>query len=160
MSDKRRIIVLGVGNTILTDEGVGVRAVMELGELEWPENVEFLDGGTAGYDLIHMIEVADKLIIVDAVDARSEPGTVYRFVPEDVMSREKDPTRFSLHEVGLIEALTLARFTGNDCEMVIFGIQPKSLDWGTELTPELEEKLPRLKELVAEEIRASLEQEG
>lgn len=153
-----RIIVLGVGNILLTDEGVGVRAIQELEKLGFPENVEFVDGGTAGYGLIPMIEGADRLIVVDAVDARAKPGTIYRFTPEDVASDKKKPmTRFSLHEVGLIEALELARLVGNECETILFGIQPKSLEWGMELTPELEEKLPRLIELVAEEIRKMLE---
>lgn len=149
--------MLGVGNVLLTDEGVGIRAIKELEKMGFPEGVEFIDGGTAGYGLIPMIEGATKLIVVDAVDADAEPGTIYRFTPEDVAPDNESPEpRFSLHDVGLVEALQLAKFMGNDCDTVIFGIQPKSLDWGLELTPELEEKLPRLLELVAEEIKNSL----
>ncbi len=154
-------MVLGVGNALLTDEGVGVKAIKELEKMDFPEGVEFVDGGTAGYGLIPMIEGASKLIVIDAVDADAEPGTIYRFTPEDVAADDKAPeARFSLHDVGLIEALQLAKFMGNDCETVIFGIQPKSLEWGLELTPELQEKLPRLLELVAVEIRSSLDARG
>lgn len=156
-----KVVVLGVGNVLLTDEGVGVKAIKELEKMGFPEGVEFIDGGTAGYGLIPMIEGAAKLIVVDAVDADAEPGTIYRFTPEDVAPERQSPeVRFSLHDVGLIEALQLAKFAGNDCETVIFGIQPKSLDWGLELTPEVEAKLPRLLELVAEEIRNSLDAGG
>lgn len=161
MNDGRRIVVLGVGNVLLTDEGVGIRAVEELSKMRFPEDkVEFIDGGTEGYGLIAMIEGAERLIVVDAVDARSEPGTIYRFTPEDVLpdENEKKPSaRWSLHDVGLIDALQLAKFVGNYCDTILFGIQPKTLEWGMELSPEIAAKLPRLVELVAEEINKTLE---
>lgn len=147
----KRTIILGVGNTLLSDEGIGVYVANEMRALSLPEGVEIIDGATAGYDLIYMLEGASKVIVIDAVDAEAEPGTVFRFTPDDAGYERRDP-RYSVHDVGLLDAVQMAKALGTEPEVVIIGVQPKLLDWGLEPTDELRAKVPEIIELVLQEI--------
>lgn len=152
----KKILVVGVGNVLLKDEGVGVHVVGELAKMDLPDNVELIDGATSGFDLIALTEGADKLIIVDVVDADSEPGDIFRFTPEDVEeSAQRDKPAMSLHDIGLIESLMMAKHLGQNPETIIIAVQPKDLSWGMEPTPEIQARIPRLIELVLEEIEKS-----
>ncbi len=151
-----RIIVMGVGNTLLTDEAVGVKVIEELRAYDLPDNVQLVDGGTGGLDLIGYMSQADRMIVVDAVDAGKPPGSIFRFTPQDVEGAlEKKQAAMSLHDVGLIESFVVGRQLGHEPDVVIIGIQPKDLTWGMELTPEVAAKVPRLIELVLEELGLS-----
>lgn len=144
------IVVVGVGNLLLKDEGVGVHVIKELQELDLPPDVELIDGGTAP-DLIAYIEAGDKLIIVDAATAGGEPGTVYRLHPEDLATNPG--ALASAHELGVDMNLRLMSLMGNEpAETVIIGIEPKEMDWGTELTTELREKMPEIIRVILGEI--------
>ena len=81
---KERILVLGVGNLLMGDEGVGIHAIRELMERTHPPHVDIIDGGTAGLDLLHVMEGYQKVLIIDAVDVGEEPGAILRFSPQDV----------------------------------------------------------------------------
>src|SRR5690606_30828756 len=85
----QKILVLGVGNVLLQDEGFGVHLVREMAAMEWPPQVEFIDGGTAGLELIHLLEGASLLIVVDSLDAQVEPGSVFKFQVGDVADLPK-----------------------------------------------------------------------
>jgi hydrogenase maturation protease len=145
------IMVLGIGNEILTDEGVGIHLIRALRQVQLPENVELLEGGTAGLELLPLIAEVDRLIVVDAIIADDIPGAIFRFAPDDV---NVIPLTYhvSAHQIGLVELLHLARMTNKLPDTVIFGVQPKDIGWGTELTPEMLQKIPRLVELVIDEI--------
>ncbi len=150
-----KTIVIGVGNLLLKDEGVGVHAVRELQKEKNLPGVEVVDGGVAGIGLIDLFQGAEKLILVDAAEMALPPGSVVRFTPEEIRSRaDVERPRFSSHEVGVLEVLEVARALGQ-CppEVVVIGIQPKEISWGTELSPEVEASLPRVVSLVLEEIR-------
>lgn len=145
------VLILGVGNILLSDEGVGVRIVDAMKGIELPDNVELFDGGTASVDLLDNLANRDKVIIIDAVKGGNEPGTLYRFTPDDVTIQRQNLT--SLHQVGLLETLTMAEYLG--CppqEVVIFGIEPKKVGWGLELSPEVAGMVPRVIELVLSEL--------
>jgi len=146
----KKIVVLGVGNILLKDEGIGVRVVQAMEKMDLPDGVELIDGGTAGFDLLYPVQEADKLIVVDAIEASSEPGDIFKFTPQDVKLKSKE--KVSLHEIEILEVLKMAENLGKCPETVIFGIQPKEIDLGLELTSELQEKIPRVIELVLEEI--------
>lgn len=148
----QKIIVLGIGNEILTDEGVGIHLIRALHQERLPDNVELIEGGTGGMELLPLIEEADRLIVVDAVKADTEPGAIFKFTPDDINIIPPE-YQVSAHQVGLMEVLHLARVMEKLPETVIFGIQPGKIDWGMELTPEVAEKVPRLVELVLEEIK-------
>lgn len=147
-----KIMVLGIGNEILTDEGIGIHLIRAMQQQRLPENVELLEGGTAGMELLPLIEEVDRLIVVDAINAGDEPGAIFRFTPDDVNIIPPE-YHVSAHQIGLVEVLHLARVMDKLPDTVIFGIQPKDIGWGLELTPEVADKIPRLVELVMEEIK-------
>jgi len=150
------ILVLGIGNILLKDEGVGVHVVKAMAEqAESPaQDVEFVDGGTFGPDLIDIIANRRKVIVVDAVQAEGKPGTVLRFGDKDLAP--KTDVSVSLHEVGLLETLRMAKHLG--CapqEVVILGIIPKDISPGLEMTEEVAAVVPKVIALVREELRQS-----
>jgi len=145
-----RIVIIGVGNLLLKDEGIGIHAVKALQEIELPPDVKLIDGGTSP-DLIAYTRAGDKIIIIDAARAGGEPGSVYRFKPEDLA--EGKGTLTSAHEMGVVENLNLMALSGNKPrEIVIIGIEPGEIDFGTELSPELEKKLPNIIKIILKEI--------
>jgi hydrogenase maturation protease len=147
-----RIVVIGVGNLLMKDEGIGIHAVKALQEIDLPPDVELIDGGTSP-DLIAYTRAGDKMIIIDAAKAGGEPGTVYRYRPEDLTAGKGILT--SAHEMGVVENLKLMDLTGNEPqETVVIGIEPKEIDWGTELSPELQKRLPDIVQAVLREINA------
>ncbi len=151
----KKITVLGVGNILLKDEGVGVRVVERLKEAySFPENVTLMDGGTAGLDLLPFIEGMDHIIVVDTVKTSDPPGSIFRFTPEDI--DVKVPYKTSLHQIGMVEVFALADALGKKIgQVVILGIQPEDISgWGLDLTDTIEAKVPRLMELVTGELEA------
>lgn len=148
----KSIMVVGIGNYILQDEGVGVHVVNHLKEMDLPEQVSLVDGGTHSYDLVDFFCQADIIIVVDALKAGGEPGTIYRAPLED-LGLKTDENSTSLHQMSFIEAVQMVNLLGHHPQITVFGVEPKTIDWGLELTPEIAAKLPRLVELVTEEIQ-------
>ena len=146
----KKILILGVGNLILKDEGVGVHAVRELEGRNLPAHVEVIDGGTYLMDLLSVIQEAERIIVIDALKGGGEPGTIYRVTPDDLMAETE--RALSLHQVGLLEVLGMVRQLGGDPHAVIIGVEPKEIAWGMELTPEVAAKLPKVIEMVMEEL--------
>jgi len=154
MSDvygRRPILVLGIGNILLRDEGVGVRAIEHMQKMHLPDDVELVDGGTAVADLLDVLAERRKVIVIDVVQAEAEPGTVLRFTADELV--QPDGVGMSLHELGLGEALTMTRQLG--CapkDVVVFGIKPKDIRWGLELSEEITASVPKVVELILPEI--------
>lgn len=133
---KNGTLVLGVGNTLLTDEGAGVR-VVELLAGKNPEvpGITWLDGGTLSFTLAAEVEDAEQLIVVDATELRAEPGTVQVFVDGE-MDRMLGGHGRSIHEVGLMDLMNIARLTERlPTRRALVGIQPGVVDWGSDPTP-------------------------
>ena len=149
-----KVMVLGVGNILLKDEGVGPKTIDRLrAEYSFPENVELVDGGTAGLDLLPVVEVFDLIIIVDTVKAGAEPGAIFRFTPDDI--EVKVPYKTSLHQIGMVEVFAIAEALGKKMKGIIIGIQPEDMSaWGLDLTPTIEAKIPELMGLVLKELDA------
>jgi len=147
---KVRIVVVGVGNLLLKDEGIGVHIVHALQQIDIPHDIKIIDGGTSP-DLPYYFKDTDKLIIIDAMKGEGKPGTVYRFQPHDVNIESKGMV--SVHELGLEQSLKMMRLTRSEPkEIVIIGIEPKEIDWGTELSVELQQKIPKIINIVLNEI--------
>ena len=143
-------LILGIGNILLRDEGVGVRIIEAMGKLDLPEGVEILDGGTAGADLVDVIADRRKLIVVDAVAAEAAPGTVFRLRPEDLLPQGE--ALISLHQLGLVQSLAMAKQLGcQPREVVIFGVQPGEITPGLELTVRVAAAVPKVIEAVLAE---------
>ncbi|GAB6155287.1 HyaD/HybD family hydrogenase maturation endopeptidase [Desulfosporosinus burensis] len=153
-----KIMVMGVGNILLSDEGLGVRFLDQLAKTTLPDNVELLEGGTAGLELVHLIQDIDFLIIVDAFNANAEPGALFRFQPGDLQIIPEQ-YEVSFHQIGIIEVLAMAKVLGQAPQTLIFGVQPKSLEWGLDISPEIEALFPRLVEFVLKEVD-SIQSEG
>lgn len=149
-----KTLIFGAGNLLLTDEGFGVHFIQYLQkQYRFPEDVELYDGGTLGIMVTHMLEDADHVYLVDVIDAKGEPGDIYRYEKEDFMLG-KLPIKMSPHQIGIQEVLTLSDLRGRCPEKVsLFGVIPQSYDAGVELSPLLAEMLPGLAELVVEELR-------
>ncbi len=148
------VLVLGVGNILLRDEGVGVRVVEALQQVTLPDGVEVLDGGTASMALLDCLSDRGRVIVIDAVKGNHHPGTIYRFSPTDVGIHREITT--SLHQLDLLDALAQLEFLG--CaprDVVLYGIEPKEVSLGLELTPEVKAALPRVIELVLSELMTS-----
>ena len=147
---KVRFTVVGVGNLLLKDEGIGVHIAHALQQIDIPHGTKIIDGGTS-LDLPDCLENVDKLIIIDAVKTGGQPGTIYRFHPYD-MDIESEGI-ISLHELGLAQSLKMMSLIGNEPkETVIIGIEPKEINWGTELSAELQQKIPEIINIVLGEI--------
>lgn len=151
--DEPRILVLGVGNILLHDEGIGIRVIEELqARYEFSENVEFYDGGTLGLRLLDPITGADHLIVVDAVQNGEAPGTIYRLDADDLNKRVT--FKNSLHQLDLVETLAYAEVLGNRPRTVIVGIEPADISpWGLELTAIVQSRMADLCERVLGEIQ-------
>jgi len=147
-----RTLILGVGNILLGDEGVGIHAIRELEETALPPHVDLIDGGTAGLDLLDLMRGYERVIIIDAVEAGAEPGTIFRFTPEEVASQPQ-ALPLSLHQAEILEVLQLAAFVGRPLPpIVIYGIQPEVMDWSTELSSALRASMAKLVDAVLKEI--------
>ena len=140
--------VVGVGNVLLRDEGIGCHVAHALESVPLPD-VEVVDGGTCP-DLLQLAEYADKLVIVDAVKGGGMPGQIYRFRPQDITLDQKGFV--SLHDMSLVDSLKLTQLWHNTVDAVIIGVEPKELSWGLELSPELEEKVPQIVDIVLDEL--------
>ncbi|HYA40043.1 MAG TPA: HyaD/HybD family hydrogenase maturation endopeptidase [Syntrophobacteraceae bacterium] len=151
MSDKH-ILVLGVGNILLGDEGTGVRVVQKLeDEYVFSENVELYDGGTLGLKLLEPICRSDFAIVVDIVRAGGSPGAIYRIAEKDLS--KKIPYKSSLHELNIVETLIYAEELGNKPETVVIGIEPGDWSsWSTRLSGAVQDRMEDFVAAVLEEI--------
>ena len=149
-----KIVILGVGNLLLSDEGVGVHVANELVKLELPPGVTVVEGGTDGFRLINVITEADRLIVVDAVKGGGAPGSIYRF---DINEVQNCPSGFktSVHQIGILEVINLSGLIGKTPQTTVIGIEPESLEMGMELSPEIKSKIPRIIELIWDELKSS-----
>jgi hydrogenase maturation protease len=144
-----KILIVGIGNLLCRDEGVGVHVIQEMKNMKLPDHIDLLDMGTSTMDLISHLEGVKKLIAIDAMKAGGTPGTIYKCRPEDLLPEEKGP--ISLHEIGLLETLNMAKKMGMEIHTVIIGVEPKILDWGMELSEEVKNKIPVIIEAVLKE---------
>jgi hydrogenase maturation protease len=145
-------VILGVGNLLLSDEGVGVHVANKLMEMDLPAGVEVIEGGTDGFRLMNVVTEADRLIVVDAVKGESPPGSIYRFDIKDAPS-SPDVFKTSVHQIGILEVVHLSELIGQTPETTVIGVEPGSLEMGMELSPEVQEKIPKIIELILEEVK-------
>ena len=152
MDVRPKTLILGLGNPLRGDDGVGPRIVEELSGRQLPQGVQVLDGGNGGLDLLRVLEGWRRVVVVDAAEVGQDPGEFVRFTPEEVRLAEA-PNSLSLHNAGLGEALALAEALEQRMpEIVIFGVQPERVGWGGELSSAVEAALPALADAILEEV--------
>jgi hydrogenase maturation protease len=151
----QKIVILGVGNLLLSDEGIGVHVANELMKMNLPPEVTVVEGGTDGFRLIDIITEADRLIVVDAVKGSATPGSIYRF---DINEVHSCPSGFktSVHQIGILEVINLSGLIGKTPHTTVIGVEPKSLEISMELSPEIKAKIPKIIELVLDELKSSV----
>lgn len=144
--------MLGVGNLLLSDDGVGVHTIRHLQEVaQLPGEVQVLDGGTMGLDLLHYLEGVSHLLIVDAVEMDQPPGTLERLVGDQVPAYLS--LKMSPHEIGLPDMLFAAKLRDlYPAEVVVWGVQPATTEVGLDLSPPVAARLDVLVEKVLEEL--------
>jgi hydrogenase maturation protease len=148
-----KILVLGLGNLLLGDEGVGVHAAQALLQTQMPDEVMVIDVGTAILDAISALEDADFVIVVDAVKADGSPGTIYRIPFTDMI---RPDCIASMHGFDLSRVLALAQ--RQTCpEVLVIGIEPATMDWSLDLSPAVAETFPVVLEQVRREIEVYLQ---
>jgi len=153
----KRLLVLGVGNLLLTDEGAGVHAVQDLAqEEEWDlSRVDFLDGATFTQDIFYIFQDYERVLVLDCVKGGREPGTIYRFTEANL--RDNYEQRLSLHDIDLLDSLKMAELIGNKPELMVIGIEPLTIsDWSMEMSEPVKAQYPKYLEAARREIRALL----
>lgn len=150
-----RVVVLGVGNVLMSDEGVGVHAVTALSDgYDFPDSVEIIDGGTSGMDCLDRIADADLLLIADCMRSKDKsPGTITRLADDQINAWFN--TKISPHQVGLSDVLAACSFHGmSPRRVVLIGVQPASFDTSMELTPAIAAVMPQLLTMLLDELAA------
>ncbi len=148
-----QVLVLGVGNILCEDDGVGPRVVQNLARQVQEEGLTFVDGGTGGLDLLAVLEECTHLVVVDAIDAGAAPGTIFRLGLAELGGRS---TRLSFHQVGVMELLAARRLLGDPPETVVLAVQVERLGWGMNLSEAVAARLPALERAVLAEARQML----
>jgi hydrogenase maturation protease len=148
-----KITVLGIGNIIMQDEGLGVRVLEAITEkYQFPFHVQLLDGGCLGNELLPFLDGTQKLLIIDALAAHLPPGDCRKFAGVEVKKYFKN--KLSVHEIGISEVLASLEIIGEPIEeVVIVGMQPASLDVGLELSDEVTAAVPELIDMVISQLR-------
>lgn len=147
---KRRITVLGIGNLLLKDEGIGIHVIEALKKEALPDNVELVDGAASGFDLLPIIEACDKLIVIDAIKTSEQPGVIYQFDPQEIDIERN--INVSLHDVDFFHVLEYARKFKRIPEIQMIGIVPQDIELSLELSAILQSKIPKIVSLVKQEI--------
>lgn len=140
----RKTVILGIGNTLLSDEGVGIHVLDALSKMDLPwEEIDLIDGGTLSFTLAVPIEEADFLVVVDAAQLKSPPGTLRLFKGDEMDSFLLGNRKSSVHEVGLTDLMAIARLTESWPEKrALLAIQPEKLDWGNTPTEPVQSAIP------------------
>lgn len=136
------ITVVGVGNTIMTDDGFGVRAAEALQQMtDYPDFVQILDGGTLGMDLMPYIAGSKKLLFIDAINIEAPAGSYHQFTGDELNAYFKD--KISVHDLGLNDMLAVLKVTGEPVEeVIVIGVTPEIVTMGLELTEKIAAKVP------------------
>lgn len=152
MTSPPQTLVLGLGNTVMSDDGAGVRVVNHLAQWHrFPDHVTLLDGGTLGLDILPRLEGVDRLLVVDAVDSGQIPGCLIRLAGDDVPVALA--TKLSPHQMGLKDLLAVAELQGIlPAEVVLAGVQPGCIEMGMDLSVEVDAAITGLAELVLGEL--------
>ncbi|AGK95142.1 HyaD/HybD family hydrogenase maturation endopeptidase [Clostridium pasteurianum] len=143
-------VILGIGNILLKDDGVGVYTIRELENEKLPSTIELVDGGTSTLDTLSYFLDYKKVIIVDCLKAGYEPGTIYKINPEYIKSYKSE--NLSIHDVQILDVAKIANMLGKFPKVTIFGIEPEKICLDTEMTETMKNKIPEVIKLLKMEL--------
>jgi hydrogenase maturation protease len=147
---KKNVLILGIGNILLRDEGLGVHIINKIMDAKTmlPRHAEAIDGGTAGFDLLEIMKRRKKIIIVDALQADDSPGSIYRFKPGYGVTAKNS---FSLHETSILDVIKALRLLGENPDIEIVGIVPEDITTpDISISSTVKESIPKAVELILE----------
>ncbi len=154
----KQLLVMGVGNILMMDEGAGVHAIHEF----WKEKenfdetlVDFIDGGTFTQDIFYLFENYEQVLVLDIVRAGHPPGTIYSLEEDDLIKNEKQ--MLSLHDIDLLDSLDMAQMRGHRPKVKVVGIEPHKINWGTQMTPVLAKAFPSFMKVAKKHIKTLLQ---
>ena len=152
MTEPQHIVILGIGNILLADEGVGVRVIERLEErYGFSDDVTLVDGGVLGLNLLGTLVDADHVVVVDAVRGHGHPGSLYRLEENEIP--EHFTAKNSLHEVGFPEILAACRALGKAPDIVVVGVEPEDIETPSlDLTPAIQARMDEISAMVLEEL--------
>lgn len=143
-------VIIGIGNILLRDDGVGVHVVKELEKENLPSTIELVDGGTSTLDTISYFTDYKKVIVVDSLKANYEPGTIYKIKPEDINNYKKE--NLSIHDVQILDVVKMVNMLGSYPEVVIYGIEPKEIRFDLEMTDTIRNAIPEVIKHIKKEL--------
>ncbi len=148
----RKLLVLGIGNSLLTDDGVGVLAAQTLQQEPWPEGVTVMDGGTFTQDIFYLFQDYDELLVLDVIHAGHAPGTLYTLTEDDLVANEKQ--RMSIHDIDMVDSLKMCELkNGRRPRMRIVGMEPHDItSWNIGLSAPCQAAFDDFLSLVRKEI--------
>jgi hydrogenase maturation protease len=154
MIDKinRNISLIGIGNSIMGDDGVGIHAVLKLREMKFQPGIEVFDAGTDAFYALEAMDGKDKVIILDACKGKNAPGTLYRFICDPLHGKWEPAFRLSMHGMNFMDVMITSEAYKLPNEIVLLGVEPDNIDWSTELSPKVKAVLPMLIEMVLREL--------
>ena len=144
-------IIIGIGNILLQDDGVGIRVIEQLENEILPSTIELVDGGTSTLDTLGFFLDYKKVIIVDCLKAGLEPGTIYKIRPEDIKDYKKE--NLSIHDVQILEVVKMANMMDKYPEVIIFGIEPEKISLNLEMTEIMISKIPEIICIIKKELQ-------
>jgi hydrogenase maturation protease len=144
-------VIIGIGNILLQDDGVGVHVIKQLENEKLPSTIELVDGGTSTLDTLGLFLDYKKVIVVDCLRAGLEPGTIYKIKPEDIKNYKKE--NLSIHDVQILDVVKMANMMNKYPEVVIFGIEPEKIALDLEMTETMVSKIPEIVRNIKKELQ-------
>lgn len=152
MNSLKRNRIIGVGNLLMGDDGLGIVAIEELRKLKLSPEIDLIDGGCGGLTLLQLLAECDRALLIDAADFGRISGSILRLGNDEITVMQKTSGQVSLHQTGLAEVLTLAEKLDQLPELILYLVQPQSLERGMGLSIPLQEAMPRLLNMVSREV--------
>ncbi|SHI66414.1 hydrogenase maturation protease [Geosporobacter subterraneus DSM 17957] len=146
----KKTAVVGIGNILLKDDGVGIHILKHIEEAAWSRDITLVDGGTCIFDLLDVFVKHEKVVIIDSIKGGHAPGTIYRLTPEELGSFVKATT--SLHDVQVLDLLQNVNYMGYFPKVMIIGIEPEEICFDLSLSKTIKGQLPRMIEVLKTEI--------
>jgi hydrogenase maturation protease len=145
------MVIIGIGNILLQDDGVGVHVIKQLEKENLPSTIELVDGGTSTLDTLGFFLDYKKVIVVDCLKAGLEPGTIYKIKPEDIENYQKE--NLSIHDVQILDVVKMANMMNKYPQVVIFGIEPQKIGLDLEMTEIMVSKIPEIVSNIKKELK-------
>jgi hydrogenase maturation protease len=146
----KKYAVIGIGNILRKDDGVGVHVIKELEKQLDNSFVELVDGGTSTLDMLGYFLDYEKVVVIDCLRAGYKPGTIYKIKPEEIKDYNKE--NLSIHDVQILDVVKIANMFGKHPQVMIFGVEPKEISFDLEISDTIKNKIPEVVNLVKLEL--------